>query len=168
VPQEQDESKLDEIAEKWKLDKDLLKDLSKAFSKSSLPDDVLKEINELREEKKLREQKEQIEEAYEDELSDLQKNFKDIDFDNVDTKKLKELAFSERYAKTDLETIFKANKDDLIKQQGKKTFEPSSHDSVPDRKDVSKFTDADIPNMTEEEFDAYMEAKAGKGGLLRR
>lgn len=167
-PDVTNDSALEEIANKWNLDKDLVKDLGKAFSNKSLPDDVLKEIEELRNEKREREQREKIEEAYAQELESLSTSLKDVDMELVDLNKLKQLAFSDRYAKTDLETIFKANRDDLIKPVAKKTFESSSNNEQPEAKDISKMTDADIPKMTDEEFDQYMEIKGKRGGLLSK
>lgn len=167
-PDATNDSALEEIASKWNLDKDLVKDLGKAFSNKSLPDDVLKEIEELRNEKRERDLHEKIEEAYAQELESLSISLKDIDMELVDLNKLKQLAFSDRYAKTDLETIFKANRDDLIKPVAKKTFESSSNNEQPEAKDISKMTDADIPKMTDEEFDQYMEIKGKRGGLLSK
>ena len=158
--------RLSEIAQKWELDEELVKDLNQVFTKNSIPDDVLQEINELREEKMISKQKEAIENQYIEELSNLENTFQDVDFSLVDKAKLKELAFSPAYSKTPLDVIFKAFKDDLIKPTPKKRVESSKPDkNWTDTKDITQYTDDDIAKMSDEEFDKYMDAK-GQGGLL--
>lgn len=161
------DTKLDEIATKWHLDKELVKDLSQIVPKSSIPDDILEEINALREEKYLNEQKALIEANYQKELKELENNHPDIDFSLVDKDKLHELAFSPRFAHTDLETIYRAYKDSLVRPVAKKTFEQSGNIVQPEQQDYSHLTDENISKLSDEEFEKYMEAK-GKGGLLKK
>jgi len=161
------DARLDEIATKWNLDKQLLKDLSQIVPKASVPDDILEEINALREEKALNEQKALIESNYQKELKDLENNHPEIDFSLVDKDKLRELAFSPRFAHTDLETIYRAYKDSLVRPVAKKTFEQSGNIVQPEQQDYSRLTDESISKMSDEEFDKYMAAK-GKDGLLKK
>jgi len=164
-----EDTRLSDIAKKWKLDEELVKDLGSVFSKDSIPSDVLEEINELREEKRINERKQQVEDQYIKEFSELEKTFKDVDFTNIDKEKLKELAFSDKYAHTPLDVIFKAFKDDIqkpIKRAGAvEGYKPIEDVSVGD---FSKMTDEDAMKLSDEDFDKFNEYKSRNGSLLRK
>lgn len=156
--------KVSGLADKYGVDKDLVKELVELAGERQIPENIIKATQELEQIKKERQQ-ELEDKQFENEFKSLETSIKG-EFPNITEgelanvkARLNKLAFSEEYNTVPLSFIYKGI-DDFRKASvpRKKTAETSStgkDETIKGQKNYSEWGEEDIEKASAEEFDKY-------------
>lgn len=139
--------------------------LAKAEAKSRPSDDVSKTIKELNEEKELVKQERLYSSEFSKDIEPLVKEqfgLSDTALSELKTK-LKDLAFSETYAKVPLVKIFKAEFDSFDIKEIKKSSEGKGIKARAEVVDFDNLDEKDFENLPEDKLEAFIEKKTSGG-----
>jgi len=156
VTKEEKKDDLEELAEKYDVPTDFLKDMEKVLSGRLKPKETEKEIPAISEADQAilnrAKQDEQFEEEFKESVSDFEDEDKELF--NENKAEVKKLAFTKKYAEKSLaEIYFKAIKPEVT---GKKSSEDISIAGAGASKSVVDINDRDIEGMSDKQFEEYM------------
>lgn len=141
-------------------------------SSIKLPEDVSKKLEAFQERERQVTEEQGFEKEWENATDFIRKENKDLSDAEISAvkAKVKELAYTETYARYRLTDILRLESANLLPQKGRKTAEPGKGGSQAGDKvvDYSKITDDDLKNMSSAEFEKYSEFMAKQGSRYTR
>lgn len=158
------------ISEEYGVDPDFTQKITDTILKKALPSaEVAKTLEQIQEERELEKQDNLFNKEFENDVLPLVKehNLPDQALSQL-KKSLKDLAFSETYAKVPLKEIFKLKEDTFDLKGPKKSAEGKGVKARPEIVDLDNVSEEQFAQMSPEQVEEFMNKKQSTGGWQRK